>query len=81
MPAASIAQFRALEDEELGIRLEKAGATFAFANDAESIHGSDWTSMKKWMDRAYRDGVYQAKVSRKHPDHPGVEPVAASCRT
>jgi serine acetyltransferase/GT2 family glycosyltransferase len=63
------AQFRALEDEELGIRLEKAGATFAFANDAESVHGSDWTSMKKWMERAYRDGVYQAKVSRKHPDH------------
>lgn len=68
------AQFRALEDEELGIRLEKAGAVFAFANDAESIHGSDWTSMKKWMERAHRDGVYQAKVSRKHPDHPESSP-------
>lgn len=68
------ASFRALEDEELGIRLEKAGATFAFANDAESIHGSDWTSMKAWMARAYRDGVYQAKVSRKHPDHPESSP-------
>ena len=68
------AQFRALEDEELGIRLEKAGATFAFANEAESIHGSDWTSMKKWMERAYRDGVYQAKVSHKHPDHPESSP-------
>ena len=67
-------QFRALEDEELGIRLEKAGARFTFANDAESIHGSDWTSMKKWMDRAYRDGVYQAKVARKHPDHPESSP-------
>lgn len=67
-------QFRALEDEELGIRLEKAGARFVFANDAESIHGSDWTSMKKWMDRAYRDGVYQAKVARKHPDHPESSP-------
>ena len=68
------AQFRALEDEELGIRLEKAGARFAFANEAESVHGSDWTSMKKWMERAYRDGVYQAKVSRKHPDHPESSP-------
>jgi serine acetyltransferase/GT2 family glycosyltransferase len=68
------AQFRALEDEELGIRLEKAGATFAFANEAESIHGSDWTSMKKWMERAHRDGVYQAKVSRKHPDHHEASP-------
>lgn len=60
--------FRALEDEELGIRLEKAGARFVFADDAPSVHGSDWTSMKRWMDRAYRDGVYQAKVARKHPD-------------
>jgi serine acetyltransferase/GT2 family glycosyltransferase len=68
------AQFRALEDEELGIRLEKAGARFAFANEAESIHGSDWTSMKRWMERAHRDGVYQAKVSRKHPDHPESSP-------
>ena len=67
-------QFRALEDEELGIRLEKAGATFAFANEAESVHGSDWTSMKAWMNRAHRDGVYQAKVARKHPDHPESSP-------
>lgn len=67
-------EFRALEDEELGVRLEKAGARFAFADDAESVHGSDWTSMKKWMDRAYRDGVYQAKLARKHPDVPESSP-------
>ncbi|MBX3227491.1 MAG: glycosyltransferase [Labilithrix sp.] len=66
--------FRALEDEELGVRLEKAGATFAFANDAESVHGSDWTSMQKWMERAYRDGVYQTKLSKKHPDMPESSP-------
>ena len=67
-------QFRALEDEELGVRLEKAGADFAFANAAESIHGSDWTSMKKWMERAYRDGVYQTKLAKKHPDMPESSP-------
>ena len=66
--------FKAIEDEELGIRLEKAGARFGFANDAESLHGSDWTSMKKWMDRCYRDGVYQTKVARKHPDAPESSP-------
>jgi serine acetyltransferase/GT2 family glycosyltransferase len=66
--------FRALEDEELGIRLEKAGARFAFADDAESVHASDWTSMKRWMERAMRDGVYQTKVSRKHPDAPESSP-------
>jgi serine acetyltransferase/GT2 family glycosyltransferase len=67
-------QFRALEDEELGIRLEKGGASFAFADDAESVHGSDWTSMQKWMARAKRDGVFQTKVSRKHPDKPDSSP-------
>jgi len=67
-------QFRALEDEELGVRLEKAGATFFFANEAESVHGSDWTSMSKWMERAYRDGVYQTKLSKKHPDMPESSP-------
>lgn len=66
--------FRALEDEELGIRLEKAGASFAFADEAESVHGSDWTSMQKWMERAKRDGVFQTKVSRKHPDKPDSSP-------
>jgi serine acetyltransferase/glycosyltransferase involved in cell wall biosynthesis len=66
--------FRALEDEELGVRLEKVGARFAFANDAESIHGSDWTSTKKWMARAHRDGIYQTKLSLKHPDMPESSP-------
>jgi serine acetyltransferase/GT2 family glycosyltransferase len=66
--------FRALEDEELGVRLEKAGAKFAFANDAESVHGSDWNSMAKWMERAYRDGVYQTKLAKKHPDMPESSP-------
>jgi serine acetyltransferase/GT2 family glycosyltransferase len=67
-------QFRALEDEELGVRLEKTGARFRFANDAESLHGSDWTSMAKWMERAYRDGIYQTKLSKKHPDMPESSP-------
>ena len=66
--------FRALEDEELGVRLEKEGARFAFADDAESVHASDWTSMKRWMDRAFRDGVYQTKLARKHPDVPESSP-------
>jgi serine acetyltransferase/GT2 family glycosyltransferase len=66
--------FRALEDEELGVRLEKVGARFAFANDAESVHGSDWTSMRKWMARAHRDGVYQTKLAKKHPDVPESSP-------
>lgn len=68
------AAFRQLEDEELGVRLEKAGARFVFADDAVSVHGSDWTSMQKWMERAYRDGLYQTKLAHKHPDVPESSP-------
>jgi serine acetyltransferase/GT2 family glycosyltransferase len=68
------AAFRALEDEELGVRLEKAGARFRFADTAESVHGSDWTSMAKWLERAYRDGLYETKLSKKHPDVPESSP-------
>lgn len=66
--------FRALEDEELGVRLEKLGARFVFAGAAETVHGSDWSSVYKWMERAYRDGVYQTKLSKKHPDMPESSP-------
>lgn len=66
--------FRALEDEELGVRLEKAGARFVFANDAETVHDADSMSMKRWMERAYRDGVYQTKLAKKHPDMPASSP-------
>ena len=67
-------ELRALEDEEIGIRFEKAGAKFGFANEASSIHGSDRTTMQKWMDRAYRDGIYQTKVGKKHTDHAEASP-------
>ena len=30
--------------------------------------------MRRWMERAFRDGVYQTKLSRKHPDKPESSP-------
>lgn len=68
------ASFKAIEDEELGIRLEKAGARFVFAPKAVVHHGSDKTSSQKWLDRSFRDGVYSTRVSKKHPDHPMASP-------
>lgn len=62
-------EFKAIEDEELGIRLEKRGARFAFSNEAVTIHDSDQTSTEKWLNRSFRDGVYSTKVSHKHKDH------------
>ncbi|MBL9108402.1 MAG: glycosyltransferase [Myxococcales bacterium] len=60
--------FRALEDEELGIRLEKAGATLLFSDKGESIHGSDKTEVEKWLARSQNDGKYAVRVGRKHRD-------------
>jgi serine acetyltransferase/GT2 family glycosyltransferase len=66
--------FKAIEDEELGLRLEKAGARFVFSEEAGSDHGSDKTSVDKWLARSFRDGVYSTRVGRKHPDMPSASP-------
>lgn len=59
---------RQLEDEELGIRLEKAGGRLVFSNDASAINCSDKTETAKWLERSYRDGRYAVRVAKKHPD-------------
>lgn len=66
--------FKAIEDEELGIRLEKAGARFVFSDTAKTIHDSDQTETSKWLGRSYRDGVFSTKVSKKHGDHVPASP-------
>ncbi len=60
--------FRALEDEELGIRLEKAGARLLFSGEGSSLHGSDKTSLEKWLARSFNDGTFAVRVGRKHRD-------------
>ena len=55
-------------DVELGIRLEKANATFALAPEAWSLHGRDGRSTDAWLARFIDDGVHWTKVGRKHPD-------------
>ena len=66
--------FKAIEDEELGLRLEKAGARFVWSEESASDHGSDKTSVDKWLARSFRDGVYSTRVGRKHPDMPSASP-------
>lgn len=56
------------EDIELGMRLEKAGATFRFSEAASTLHGSDHTSLRKWRERARRYGACDLRIGRKHPD-------------
>jgi glycosyltransferase involved in cell wall biosynthesis len=56
------------EDAELGLRLEKDGATFHVSEKAHSVHHSDHASLSGWLKRAYRYGGTDLRISRKHPD-------------
>jgi GT2 family glycosyltransferase len=56
------------EDRELGVRLEKSGAKLVFCEAAKVVHGSDHSDLKVWLRRAYNYGVYDRRISEKHPD-------------
>ena len=56
-----------IEDVELGVRLEAAGADFCFSSAATSVHASDHTSLGKWLARSELDGRSWVQLARKHP--------------
>ena len=56
------------EDAELGIRLEKGGAEIAISEEGYSLHASDHASLEQWMRRAFKYGVFDLRISRKHPE-------------
>lgn len=62
------------EDAELGVRLQKDGVRFAFADAAYTIHTSDHASLEGWLGRAYRYGIFDSKIGKKHPDLPETSP-------
>ena len=55
------------EDRDLGIRLQRAGARFAFSEDAFTKHRSDHSDLNVWLRRAFLYGVYDARIGRKYP--------------
>ncbi|MEO5731996.1 MAG: glycosyltransferase [Byssovorax sp.] len=62
------------EDVELGVRLEKAGARVAFADEARTIHRSDVTDLEVWMRRNFLYGGCDLRIARKHPDVASADP-------
>ena len=56
-----------IEDVELGVRLERCGATFVFSREAAAVHASDHTSLEGWLDRCHREGRDWVRLARKHP--------------
>jgi glycosyltransferase involved in cell wall biosynthesis len=62
------------EDRELGVRLEKSGATLVFNADAICEHESDHTDLNVWLKRAFNYGVFDRRIAQKHPDVENADP-------
>ena len=62
------------EDRELGIRLEKLGARLVFSKTATTDHHSDHTSRDRWLERAHRYGIWDARIGEKHPEVENADP-------
>jgi GT2 family glycosyltransferase len=63
-----------IEDVELGVRLEKIGATFVFSREVATVHASDHTNLDKWLARATREGRDWVRLVRKHPQAHAANP-------
>ncbi|HLK39700.1 MAG TPA: glycosyltransferase [Polyangiaceae bacterium] len=55
------------EDRDLGIRLEEAGARIVFSYEAYTLHDSDHASLERHLQRAFRYGIYDSRISAKYP--------------
>lgn len=60
--------FKQIEDAELGVRLERAGASFYFSEEGYTVHASDHVSRDKWLARSVTDGRFWTRLAQKHPD-------------
>jgi GT2 family glycosyltransferase len=63
-----------IEDVELGVRLERAGARFVFSREAVAVHASDHTSLSAWLARSEKEGRDWVKLARKHPAEKSANP-------
>jgi serine acetyltransferase/glycosyltransferase involved in cell wall biosynthesis len=62
------------EDREIGIKFEKHGARIGFGFDAKSIHKSDHDSLDRWLDRAYKYGIFDRKIAKIHDEMEFADP-------
>lgn len=62
------------EDRDLGIRLERLGASFVFADGVVSVHASDHRDLNAWKTRARLYGHADLRIARRHRDVPNTHP-------
>ncbi|MEJ7912603.1 MAG: glycosyltransferase [Chitinophagaceae bacterium] len=60
--------FKCREDYELGARLIKAGANFAYSKDAFGYHRDEVSSLQHSLERKKNEGVADLLFSKFHPD-------------
>jgi len=65
---------RLSEDAELGLRLERAGATFVLSDAASALHSSDHARLGTWLRRAFAYGVSDSGIADKHAEHAPASP-------
>lgn len=66
--------FRVLEDADLGLRLERHGATVLLSEEAASLHTLAPSSLAEWMPYAVANGHAAARVGAKQPDVDAANP-------
>lgn len=64
------------EDRELGIRFEKSGAKLRFCAQAETTHLSDHDNVDVWLERGFKYGLWDSRISKKHPEFIAANPWA-----
>lgn len=65
-----------LEDRELGIRFEEAGASLVFSEGAWNEHRSDHRDVSTWRRRSRLYGELDVVISQRHPTNVDVSPWA-----
>lgn len=66
--------FRLLEDADLGIRLEQAGAKIVVSEEARALHALAPSSLRGWMPFAVANGRAAARVGAKQRDTDAANP-------
>jgi serine acetyltransferase/glycosyltransferase involved in cell wall biosynthesis len=56
------------EDRDLGVRLQRIGASFRLSESAVSVHRSDHTRLDVWLRRAAMYGRSDMQISLRHPE-------------
>lgn len=61
------ADFRIHEDYELGVRLHRRGAAFAFSDEAAGFH-HETTDLSRSLRRKYEEGISDTQLGRLYPE-------------